>query len=103
MFPKGQDRNNAVKAGTRITLPQPGGDLVARSPADTDHALSLVLDTPCDLATLVATVPDPAVPFNRSLNDLPGRGALIDFFTGCGVSGSSERFGARLLFMEQVG
>jgi hypothetical protein len=102
MFPNGLDRDNAVKADTRITLPRPGWDLVARGPAGTDHLLVLVSDTPRDLAALATSVPDPATPFTRSLNDLPGRSALIDFFTGRGVTGSSENFGARLLSIQEV-
>ena len=102
MFPNGLDRDNAVKADTRITLPRAGWDLVARGPTGTDHLLVLVSDTPRDLAALAATAPDPATPFTRSLNDLPGRSALIDFFTGRGLTASSENFGARLLSIQEV-
>jgi hypothetical protein len=102
LFPNGLDRDNAVRADTRITLPRPGWDFAARGPAGTDHLLVLVSDTPRDLAALPASAPDPAMPFTRSLNDLPGRSALIDFFTGRGVTGSSEAFGARLLSIQEV-
>ena len=62
----------------------------------------LVSDTPRDLKALTALPPDSAAPFTFSLNDLPGRAALIDFFAGRGVIGISESFGAKLLTIKEV-
>ena len=102
LFPNGLDRDNAVRANSKVTLPRPGWNFVARGPAGTDHLLVLVSDTPRDLAALSVSAPDSAAPFTFALNDLPGRTALIDFFTGRGVTGTSESFGARLLSIQEV-
>ena len=54
------------------------------------------------MKALIALPPNSAAPFTFSLNDLPGRSALIDFFAGQGVSGGSESFGAKLLSIKEV-
>jgi hypothetical protein len=46
--------------------------------------------------------PDAAAPFTISLNDRPGRAALIDFFAGQGATGMSESFGAKLWSIKEV-
>jgi hypothetical protein len=102
LFPNSLDRDNTISADTRLTLPRPGWSLAARGPAGTDHLLALVSDTPRDLGALTPAPPQSAMPFTFALNDLPGRGALIDFFTGRGVTGTSESFGARLLSIQEV-
>jgi len=73
-----------------------------QGPAGTDQLLVLVSDTPRDLKALTASLPDAAAPFTFSLNDLPGRAALIDFFAGRGVTGGSESFGAKLLSIQET-
>ncbi len=102
LFPNGLDTDNRIKANQPLTLPRPDWSLLAQGPAGTDHLLVLVSDTPRDLKSLTASPPDSAAPFTFSLNDLPGRAALIDFFAGRGVTGLSESFGAKLLSIQEV-
>ena len=102
LFPNGLDSDNRIQAHQRLSLPRPDWQLVAQGPAGTDQLLVLVSDTPRDLKALTASLPDAAAPFTFSLNDLPGRAALIDFFAGRGVTGGSESFGAKLLPIQET-
>ena len=102
LFPNALDADNRIKANQTLSLPRPDWKLVAQGPVGTDQLLVLVSDTPRDMKALTALPPDSAAPFTFSLNDLPGRAALIDFFAGQGVSGGSESFGARLLSIREV-
>jgi hypothetical protein len=102
LFPNGLDSDNRIRANQRLSLPRPDWKLVAQGPAGTDQLLVLVSDTPRDLKVLTASLPDASAPFTYSLNDLPGRAALIDFFAGRGVTGGSESFGAKLLPIQEI-
>jgi len=102
LFPNGLDSDNRIRANQRLSLPRPDWKLVAQGPAGTDQLLVLVSDTPRDLKVLTASLPDASAPFTYSLNDLPGRAALIDFFAGRGVTGGSESFGAKLLPIQET-
>ena len=102
LFPNGLDSDNRIWANQRLSLPRPDWKLVAQGPAGTDQLLVLVSDTPRDLKALTASLPDASAPFTYSLNDLPGRAALIDFFAGRGVTGGSESFGAKLLPIQEI-
>jgi hypothetical protein len=102
LFPNALDDDNRIRANAPMTLPRPDWRLLAQGPAGTDHLLVLVTDTPRDLAALRTAPASAAAPFTFTLNDLPGRSALVDFFTGSGVRGQSEAFGARLLTLEEM-
>ena len=102
LFPNALDANNRIHANQTLSLPRPDWKLVAQGPVGTDQLLVLVSDTPRDLKALTALPPDSAAPFTFSLNDLPGRAALIDFFAGRGVAGTSESFGAKLLLIKEI-
>jgi hypothetical protein len=101
LFPNGLDQDNFIKAKQTLNLPRPDWQLIAQGPAGVDQLLVLVSDTPRDLKALTASLPDSAAPFTFSLNDLPGRAALIDFFAGQGVTGASSSFGAKLLTVKE--
>lgn len=102
LFPNGLDADNHIRANTELTLPRPSWTLKAQGPAGTDRLLVLVTDTPRDLRALRVAPPDAAAPFTFALNDMAGRAALVDFFTGRGVTGRSESFGAQLLAIEEL-
>ncbi|MFM7849077.1 MAG: caspase family protein [Rubrivivax sp.] len=102
LFPNGLDLDNKIKANQTLRLPRPDWKLMAQGPAGTNQLLVVVSDTPRDLTALKQLPPTSAAPFTFSLNDLPGREALVDFFAGRGVSGSSETFGARLLAVKEA-
>lgn len=101
LFPNGLDSDNHIRANRPLRLPRPSWRLLAQGPAGTNRILALVTDTPRDLQALKAAAPDAAAPFTFTLNDLSGRAALVDFFTGRGVTGASESFGAQLLAIEE--
>jgi hypothetical protein len=102
LFPNGLDRDNAIRANVPMTLPRPDWQVVAQGPAGMDHMLVVVSDTPRALSALTLSPPDAKAPFTFALNDLPGRAALFDFFSGGGVTGSSESFGAKLITIKEV-
>lgn len=102
LFPNGLDADNHIRAGQRLSLPRPSWSLKAQGPAGTDHLLVLVTDTPRDLKALNVAPPDAAAPFTYALTDMAGRTALVDFFTGRGVTGQSGSFGAQLLSIQEL-
>ena len=102
LFPNGLDADNRIRANRALQLPRPDWKLVAQGPAGTNHLLVVVADSPRDLAALTPLPPTSSAPFAFSLNDLAGRSALIDFFAGRGITGSSETFGARLLTVKEI-
>lgn len=102
LFPNGLDADNRIAANQELTLPRPEWRFVANGPAGTDHVLALVTETPRDLSALSLAKPDAAAPFTYALSDLAGRAALVDFLAGRGVTGASERFGARVLSVKEV-
>jgi hypothetical protein len=102
LFPNALDSDNKIKANQALRLPRSDWKLMARGPAGTNQLLVVVADTPRDLSALTALPPTSAAPFTYSLNDLPGRAALIDFFAGRGITGSSESFGAKLLAIKET-
>ena len=102
LFPNALDGDNRVEARKTLALPRPDWKLMAQGPAGTNHLLVLVTDTPRDLSALTASPPTAAAPFTFALNDLPGRTALLDFFIGNGITGTSESFGAKLLSLQEV-
>ncbi|MDP3520708.1 MAG: caspase family protein [Hydrogenophaga sp.] len=102
LFPNGLDADNRIRARTPLVLPRPSWALKAQGPAGTNRLLVLVTDTPRDLKALKVAPPDAAAPFTYALNDMAGRAALVDFFTGRGVTGQSGSFGAQLLAIEEL-
>ena len=102
LFPNGLDANNRIRANTRMDLPRADWALKAQGPPGTNRLLVLVTDSPRDLKALSAAAPDAAAPFTFALNDMAGRAALVDFFTGRGLTGQSESFGAQLLSVREV-
>ena len=102
LFPNGLDKDNVIRANVPMRLPRPDWQVVAQGPAGTDHLLVLVSDTPRNLSALTLSPPDAKAPFTFALNDLPGRAALFDFFSGRGVTGTSEAFGAKLIAIQEV-
>lgn len=102
LFPNGLDANNRIRASTPLALPRSDWSLKSQGPAGTNRLLVLVTDTPRDIKALTAAPPDAAAPFTYALNDMAGRAALLDFFTGRGVTGQSESFGAQLLSIREV-
>ena len=102
LFPNALDADNRIEARKPLSLPRPDWKLMAQGPAGTNHLLVLVTDTPRDLSVLTASPPTSAAPFTFALNDLPGRTALLDFFIGNGVTGTSESFGAKLLSLQEI-
>ena len=102
LFPNALDADNRIEAGKPLALPRPDWKLMAQGPAGTNHLLVMVTDTPRNLAALTALPPTSAAPFTFALNDLPGRTALLNFFIGSGITGTSETFGAKLLSLQEV-
>ena len=102
LFPNGLDMENTIKANQTLRLPRPDWKLMAQGPAGTNQLLVVVSDTPRDVKALRELPHTSAAPFTFSLNDLPGREALFDFFAGRGVTGSSETYGARLLAVKEM-
>jgi hypothetical protein len=102
LFPNGLDGDNKIKANHVLRLPRPDWKLMALGPSGTNQLLVVVSDTARDLSALTTLPPTSAAPFTYSLNDLPGRAALIDFFAGRGITGTSETFGAKLLAIKET-
>lgn len=102
LYPNKLEKNNFIKAGQTIKLPNQSWQIKAAGPVGVDHILVIVSDSPRDLKSLEALGADPNSPFVYALNNLQGRGALIDYLTGKAVDGKSEKFAAKLLTVSEV-
>jgi hypothetical protein len=102
LFPNGLDQSNRVKAGQTIRIPKADWEVKANGPSGTDNLLVMVADSPRKLNVLTMAEPTASEPFTYALNDIGGRGALIDFLTGSGVDGKSESFGSALVSIKEV-
>jgi hypothetical protein len=102
LYPNKLETNNFIKAGQTISLPGQSWQIKAAGPAGIDHILVMVSDSPRDLKSLEALGADPNSPFVYALNNLKGRGALIDYLTGKNLEGKSEKFAAKILTVTEV-
>ena len=102
LYPNKLEQNNFIKAGQTVNLPNQTWQIKAAGPAGIDHILVMVSDSPRDLNSLEALGADPNSPFVYALNNLKGRGALIDYLTGKTPEGKSEKFAAKILTVSEV-
>jgi hypothetical protein len=102
LYPNQLDGDNRIQAGKMINLPKASWQIKAAGPAGVDHILALVADSPRDLKALEALGADPNSPFVYTLNTLKGRGALVDYLTGKGPEGRSEKFAAQMITVTEV-
>jgi hypothetical protein len=102
LYPNKLEQNNFIKAGQIVNLPNQSWQIKAAGPAGIDHILVMVSDSPRDLKSLEALGADPNSPFVYALNNLKGRGALIDYLTGKTPEGKSEKFAAKILTVSEV-
>ena len=102
LYPNKLEQNNFIKAGQMVNLPNQSWQIKAAGPAGIDHILVMVSDSPRDLKSLEALGADPNSPFVYALNNLKGRGALIDYLTGKTPEGKSEKFAAKILTVSEV-
>lgn len=108
IYPNDLAKDNAVKAGQKLTLPGKGWEIVAGGPAGTETLLVMVTDAPRDLTSLAQ---EKAGPFMKSLLDGEGRSRLQWVLSngtpaeGCGKAGKpacSDSFGAALVKIQSV-
>ena len=97
LFPNRIDENNQIKAGQTITIPADTWRIKAAGPAGIDHLLVMVSDTQRDLNNSKMLTADPNSPFVYALNNMGGRTSLINYLTGKGKGGTSEKYGAKIL------
>jgi len=102
LYPNKLETNNFIKAGQTVSLPNQSWQIKAAGPAGIDHILVMVSDSPRDLKSLEDLGADPGSPFVYALNNLKGRGALIDYLTGKTPEGKSEKFAAKILTVTEV-
>lgn len=102
LYPNQLDGDNRIQAGKTINLPKASWQIKAAGPAGVDHILALVADSPRDLKALEVLGADPNSPFVITLNTLKGRGALVDYLTGKGPDGRSEKFAAQMITVTEV-
>jgi hypothetical protein len=108
LYPNDLARDNRVRGGQRVALPDKRWEIVPAGPAGTETLLVLVSDAPRDLSALGQ---EKVGPFMRSLLDAQGRARLQWVLgngtpgAGCGKPGApscSDAFGAALLQVEAV-
>jgi len=102
LYPNKLEKNNFIKAGQTVNLPSQSWQIKAAGPAGIDHVLVLVSDSPRDLKSLEALGADSNSPFVYALNNLKGRGAMIDYLTGKSPEGKSEKFAAKILTVSEA-
>ena len=91
-----------IQAEAGVNLPNQSWQIKAAGPAGVDHILVMVSDSPRDLKSLEALGADPNSPFVYALNNLKGRGTLIDYLTGKSSEGKSEKFAAKIVTVSEV-
>jgi hypothetical protein len=108
LYPNDLAKDNAVKAGQKVSLPSKGWEIVAGGPAGTETLLVMVTDAPRELSGLAQ---EKAGPFMKSLLDGEGRSRLQWVLSngtpaeGCGTAGKppcSDAFGAALVKVQTV-
>ncbi len=102
LYPNGLDQNNRIHAGESLRVPKSDWQVLANGPVGTDNLLVMVSDSPRKLNGLNMASPTASEPFTYALNDIGGRGVLIDFLTGSGVDGKSESFGSTLVSLKEI-
>jgi len=102
LYPNKLDGNNRIEANKQINLPNPSWQIKVAGPVGTDYILAIVSDSPRDLNALGALGRDPNSPYTYTLNNLQGRSSLINYLTGKGSEGSSEKFSAQILSVQEV-
>ena len=102
LYPNKLDRNNTIKAGQTLQVPGKDWQIKAAGPAGKDHLLVMVTDSPRDLEYLESLGQDKNSPFVYTLADLSGRSNLINYLTGNTSSDRSEKFGAKIITINEV-
>jgi hypothetical protein len=102
LYPNKLDSENFIKANEPIKIPRKSWQIKAAGPIGVNNILVMVSDSPRDLSALGRLGEDPNSPFVYALNTLPGRKSLVDYMAGRDKSGTSERFGAKLLSISEV-
>ena len=102
LYPNKLDSENFIKANEPIKIPKKDWQIKASGPIGVNNILVMVSDSPRDLSALGQLGEDPNSPFVYALNTLPGRKSLVDYMVGRDKSGTSERFGAKLLSISEV-
>jgi hypothetical protein len=102
LYPNHFSQNNFIKAGQLIKIPEESWQIKAGGPVGVDNILILVADSQRDLTRLGAFGSETASPFVYALNNIEGRGNLIDFLTGKSTREQSEKFGATLVSIKET-
>lgn len=102
LYPNKLDSENFIKANESIKIPRKSWQIKAAGPIGANNILVMVSDSPRDLSALSQLGEDSNSPFVYALNTLPGRKSLVDYMVGRDKSGTSERFGAKILSISEV-
>lgn len=102
LYPNKLDKNNAIKAGQTLQVPAKDWQIKAAGPVGRDHLLVMVTDTPRDLDYFESMGQDKNSPFVYTLADLNGRSNLINYLTGKNLNDRSEKFGAKIIAINEV-
>jgi hypothetical protein len=102
LYPNKLDGSNRVQAGQSLNIPSKSWQIKASGPVGVDNILAIVSETPRDLTLLESLGSDPNSPFTYSLNNLKGRGDLINFLTRKGDYGTSEKYAAKIISVSEI-
>jgi len=102
LYPNKLYKNNSIRAGQVLQIPAKNWQIKAAGPAGKDHLLVMVTDSPRDLNYLEALGEDKNSPFVYTLADINGRSNLINYLTGKLGDDKSEKFGAKIITINEV-
>lgn len=102
LYPNELDKKNFVKANSTITLPAPSWQIRAAGPEGKDHLLVMVSDSPRDLKKVSGIQTIPNSPYVYALGNLSGKNAIFNYLIGKDAKHASERFGAKVIEIEEV-
>jgi len=102
LYPNKLDKNNSIRAGQVLQIPAKNWQIKAAGPAGKDHLLVMVTDSPRDLNYLESLGEDKNSPFVYTLANINGRSNLINNLTGKLGDDKSEKFGAKIITINEV-
>lgn len=102
LYPNKLDEKNFLRADQTLNIPSQSWQIKATGPVGVDNILVLVSDSPRDLSKLGSFGLDTNSPFVYALNNLKGRGELVDYMIGKGAEGKSEKFAAKIISINEV-
>ncbi len=102
LYPNKLDQDNFIRAGKVLQIPKKDWQIKAVGPPGKDHLLIVVTESKRELGSLESYGADPNSPFVYTLANMAGRTNLISYLTNGKSPNQSEKFGAKIITINEV-